>query len=64
VRVSSIDRGSHALRSGMREDDVIVEVNQKRIADVKQFVHAIEDQQDVILFLINRQDATYFTAMQ
>jgi len=64
VRVSSIDRGSHAWRAGMSEDDVIVEVNQKRISDVKQFVHAIEDPQVLILFRINRQDATYFIAMQ
>ncbi len=63
VRVSSIERGSYAWRSGIREDDVVVEVNQKPIADVKDFSRAIQDPDDLILFRINRQDETYFIAM-
>ena len=64
VRVSSVDRGSYAWRSGIREGDVIVEVNQQQIADVKQFGEAIQNPDDLILFRVNREDETYFIAMQ
>lgn len=63
VRVSAIERGSYAWRSGIREDDIVVEVNQKPIADVKEFSRAIKDPGDLILFRINRQEETYFIAM-
>ncbi len=63
VFVSAIERGSYAWRSGIREGDVIVEVNQKQIADVKDLDEAIRDPDDLLLLRINRLDGTYFIAM-
>ena len=63
VVVVSIERGSYAWRSGIREGDVIVEINQQRIADVKQLSEAVREPGDLILFRIVRQNETYFIAM-
>ena len=63
VLVASVERGSHAWRSGIREGDVVVEVNQQKINDVQGFSQAIGDPDDLILLRINRQDETYFIAM-
>lgn len=63
VVVASIDRSSYAWRSGMREGDVIVEVNQQRVADIKQLSELIRAPGDLILLRIVRQNETYFIAM-
>ncbi len=63
VLAASVERGSYAWRSGIREGDIVLEVNQESVSDVKDFDEIIRDPDDLILLKINRQNQTYFIAM-
>ncbi len=64
VLVASVERDSRGWRAGIREGDVVVEVNQQSVADVDDFSYAIDDPDELIVLRINRQDEFYFLAPQ
>jgi serine protease Do len=43
VEVKRVDDNSPAAKAGLREDDIILEVDGKRIETVEQFIHAVSD---------------------
>ena len=64
VLVASVERDSRGWLAGIREGDVVVEVNQQTVADVDDFSYAITDPDELIVLRINRQDEFYFLAPQ
>ncbi len=66
VAVTGVRRGSIASRNGIREGDVIVEINQRPIETVADYDRSLRDfeEGDVALFLIEREGSTFFVGLR
>lgn len=66
VAVTQIHEGSPAAFAGIMPFDVIIEANHKQIPDVKQLKRVLEKSrdQDSVLFLLKRQNAGLYMAIQ
>ena len=66
VVIVKVDENSPAEEAGMRQGDVILEIDQDQIETLNQFSRKIEDYKagDTILFLIKRQGATLYLTMK
>ena len=65
VVVANIDPSSHAADAGLREGDVIQQVNHQPVKSVQDFDHAMSSgkKDDPTLLLINREGNTLFVAV-
>jgi serine protease Do len=63
VVVTDIDPGSTAAQSGLRQGDVIQEVNHRAVKNTSDFEKAIHNSQDETLLLVNRQGNTLYLAV-
>jgi serine protease Do len=63
VLITRIEPGSTAAESGLREGDLVVEINRQTVKSVKDYNRLVSKvgKQDTILLLVNRQGrSTYF----
>jgi serine protease Do len=63
VVVTDIDPGSVAAQSGLRQGDVIQEVNHQAVKNRSDFEKAIHHSPDETLLLVNRQGNTLYLAV-
>ncbi len=66
VIVTQVDDGSPAAEAGLKPSDVILEVDQQPMANVRQFDRKIEGYKpgDTILLLVRRQAGTIFLTLK
>ncbi|MBN1825162.1 MAG: Do family serine endopeptidase [Candidatus Eisenbacteria bacterium] len=66
VVVVNVRRGSAAARNGIREGDVILEVNREEIETVADYGRALDGLEtgDVALLLVERQGNTFYVAVR
>jgi serine protease Do len=64
VLISRVTPGTPADEAGLRQRDVILEVNQQRIRDRKEFASALENTDRGALFLVRRGDSEVFVAVK
>jgi len=66
VAVTEITRSGIAAREGLRQNDIILEVNRKPVSSVKDFNQALKDvkEGDSIMFLVQRDGNTFFRAFR
>jgi serine protease Do len=66
VAVSQLDRGSAAAQEGIRVGDVIMEVNRKAVASVKDFSQLTGGLKagDSVLLLIQRSGSTFYSVLK
>jgi len=66
VVVVQVDEGTPAAEAGLRAGDVILEIDQDPVEDVRGFSRKLEDYEkgDTILFLVRRQGATLFLTLK
>jgi len=66
VAIAEIARGSQAAQEGLRVNDLILEVNRKPVASVKDFSQAVKNVKpgDTIVFLIQREGNTFYRAFK
>jgi serine protease Do len=63
VVVTDVEGNSSAAEAGMRRGDVILEVDQEAVANVDEFRAALANQ-DKVLLLVRRGEATIFVAVK
>jgi serine protease Do len=63
VVVTDIDPGSAAAQSGLRQGDVIQEVNHHAVKSTSDFERAVRNSKDETLLLVNRQGNTLYLAV-
>ncbi len=63
VVVTQVDPDSHAAHSGLKEGDVIQEVNRQPVRNTSDFEHAMNSSKDETLLLVNRQGSTLYLAV-
>ena len=62
--VSAVEPGGPAAGAGLRRGDVILEVNQKEVADLAAYRSALKDKsKDSVLFLIKRGQGTLYVVV-
>ena len=65
VVVTDVEQGSAAAEAGLRQGDVVMEVNRKSVASVSEFEHALHAASaGNVLLLVNRNGLTQFIAIQ
>jgi len=64
VVVTQVEPGSAAERSGLREGDVIVEVNRNRVGKADDFREIYQRSEGRILLLVYRQGATVYLVLR
>jgi serine protease Do len=66
VLISGIEPASPAAEAGLRQGDVILEVDRKIVEDVSSLSKILEDTKDKksVLFLVNRGGRTLFIAVK
>ena len=64
--VVQVGANSSAAEAGFRQGDIILEVDQVRVADLETFKRKIQAYKkgDTILFLIKRGDATLYLTLK
>ena len=62
VVVTDVDPSSPLASAGLRQGDVIQEVNHQPVRNVTQFQEAIRKAGDAPLLLVNRKGTTLFLA--
>jgi serine protease Do len=66
VVVTQVEDGSSAAEAGLRAGDVILEIDQSPVKDVKDFGRKIESYKagDTVLILVKRRGATVFLTLK
>lgn len=66
IIITSIDARSSAYRNGLREGDVIISVNKKKVTDLASFEKEIKKYKkgDVVIFRIIRQNVSLYFAFE
>jgi serine protease Do len=66
VVITELVRSGQAAREGLRQNDIILEVNRKAVTSVKEFSQTVKDikEGDSIMFLIQRDGNTFFRAFR
>jgi serine protease Do len=62
VVVTNVDPASEAAEAGLRQGDVIQEVNRQPIKNTSDFERAIHNSNDKPLLLVNRNGSTMYLA--
>ena len=66
VAITEIARNSQAAQEGLRVNDLVLEVNRKPVASVKDFSQAVRNVKpgDSVLFLIQREGSTFYRVIK
>ncbi|HEM47425.1 MAG TPA: Do family serine endopeptidase, partial [Alphaproteobacteria bacterium] len=64
VVVTEVQPGSPADEAGLRRGDVIVEVNRKEVANLRELNDQLQDGASSVLLLIRRDDSTIYVPMK
>jgi serine protease Do len=65
VLVAEIDPSGPAAEAGLREGDIILEVNRRGIRDTEEYLEALQNRaDDTILLLVARDDNTLYVALK
>jgi serine protease Do len=64
VVVASVEPGGPADQAGVRQGDVIEEVNRKRVHDVSALKRQLEAADDSVLLLVRRGESSLFIAVK
>jgi len=64
VLVSQVEPESPADEAGIRRRDVILEVNQRPVANVREFSQALSHSEKGALLLVRRGEAEIFVAVK
>ena len=56
--------GSPAARAGLRQGDVLLEVNRKPVASAREFEDTYKKAQGNVLLLLHRRGATVFVVVR
>lgn len=66
VLITDVDEGSLAAQAGLREGDLIIEVNRKHVTQLQEFRKYLSEakRDDSLLLLIKRKDQSLFVALQ
>ncbi len=66
VIITDLDEGSQAAQEGLRQNDIILEVNRKAVQSVKEFTQLTKGVKtgESILFLVQREGNTFFKAFK
>jgi serine protease Do len=64
--VTDVNRGSQAERQGIREGDMILEINNKTVSSLRDYEKALDniDEDETVLFLVEREGTTHFAALK
>jgi serine protease Do len=64
--VTDVVRGSQAERQGIREGDMILEINNKTISTLRDYERILDDidEDETVLFLVEREGTTHFAALK
>lgn len=62
--ITDIDRNSPAAYEGVREGDLLIEVNAQEVLTTEDLSRAVDKNDDVVVLLIERGDATYFVQIE
>jgi Do/DeqQ family serine protease len=54
VEVQSVEAGSLAWESGLREGDIVFAVNRRKVRSVEEFVDTVREQEDVLALYVQR----------
>jgi S1-C subfamily serine protease len=65
VLIAEIDPSGPAADAGLREGDIILEVNRRGIHDTEEYLEALQNRgDDTILILVARDDNTLYIALK
>jgi len=66
VLIMRVAPGSAAQKAGLRENDLIMEIDKKEVGSVEEFENAIGDLEpgETMLLLVKRADATFFVPLK
>ena len=64
VIIANVERGSKVWRNGLRAGDIITSVNNKTVANMEQFLAAVDKQENTLLFRIVRGNTAAFIAIK
>jgi serine protease Do len=65
VLVAEVDPSGPAAEAGLREGDIILEVNRRGIHDTDEYLEALQNRaDDTILLLVARDDNTLYVALK
>ncbi len=64
ILISSIDRNSPAAYNGLREGDIIVGTNKRRVRNLSEFSRALQMDKDKILLRVVRGRAAFYLVIQ
>jgi serine protease Do len=66
VVITQVEQGSAAADSGLREGDLIVEINRQAVKSVKDYdrLAAKVGKEDTVLLLVNRQGRNSYFALK
>jgi S1-C subfamily serine protease len=66
VAVTELARGGQAAQEGLRVNDIILEVNRKPVASMRDYTQATKSikPDDSVLFLIQRDGNTFYRAFR
>jgi S1-C subfamily serine protease len=64
VVITELEPGSPAARAGLRPDNVLIEVNRKPIAGVRDFQDAYGKARGNVLLLVHRRGNTQFVVVK
>ncbi len=64
--VTDVRRNSQAERQGIREGDVILEINNKTVSSLREYERFLDgvDENETVLFLVEREGTTHFAALK
>ena len=64
VLVSEVEEGSPAARAGIRPGDAIIEVNRRRVKDLKAFEDALGGSEQEVLLFIQREGRSQYVVLK
>lgn len=66
VIITQVREGSPADDAGLKEQDIILQINKVKISSLKEFVREIsrDRREETVLLLINRGEATFFVTLR
>jgi serine protease Do len=64
VIVTEVEPGSAAARAGFRPGDLVIEINRRRVASVRDFADAYQASRETVAVLVYRRGSTLYLAFR